>query len=157
MTTALRFKSFEVMAAQQQITTKSWRKLLNVLKEKGGFVVNAPKAPFSDGVIVPQGGKLVIFLQEKQGEVAKLQNQKKRKVHEFSVANVRDEHAKCDVKTQHLFVLITDEDFTGHDQLAKNEIVVSYRDHASVIGPLLALLRLFNHSHVRKLDFLSGK
>jgi len=153
MTTALRFKNFEVQVAGKQITSGTWRKFLLTAKRDGAFVMNAPKAPFSDGVIVPEEGKLVIFLQEKQSEVAKLQNQKKRKVHEFFAENVRKEHAKCDVKTEHLFVLITDEDFTDNNQLEKNEIVVSHRDHASVIGPLLSLLRLFNHSHVHKLDF----
>jgi hypothetical protein len=154
MTTALTFKTFEVQVAQSQITVSTWAKFLEVLKKTGGFILNAPKAPFADGGLVPQRAEMVILVQEKQGEVAKRQNQKKRKVHELSIANVRAEHAKCNVKTPHLFVLVTDEDFTDHNELAENEIVVSHRDHAAVIGPLLALLRLFNHSHVRKLDFM---
>ncbi len=78
---------------------------------------------------------------------------KERTVPGLSVKRVREEHAKCDVETPHLFVLVTDEDFIDHESLASNEIVVSRRDHALMIGPLLALLRLFGHSHVRRFDF----
>ncbi len=153
MTTKLEFKLFEVQVSGRQIITDTWTKSLKVLKKNGGFIVNAPKAPCADGVIVPRKGKMAIFLQEKRVEVAKWQNRNEKKMHEFSIEHFRAEHAKCNVKTPHLFVLVTDEDFIDHEKLENNEIVVSHRDHASVIGPLLALLRLSNHSHVRKFVF----
>jgi hypothetical protein len=52
-------------------------------------------------------------------------------------------------ETPHLFILITDDNF---DNLKDNEIVLSYSDHAAVMGPLMALLRKFNHSSKPKIE-----
>jgi hypothetical protein len=99
-------------------------------------------------IIIPKEGKNVILIQEKQVEVAKLAaiNIRKRKVPSFGCSKVNIEHKI--VPTAHLFVLISDEEFNDKVELLQdNEIVLSGRENATAIGPLLALLRLHNHGH----------
>ncbi len=145
------FESFTLVKAANQVT-RNWDATHSTLAKDGCFLVNSRSAPFADMVIVPKGGDFVVFLQEKQREKAKEQSNKKRKVPELSLEAVRKEHAKCNVSTLHLFVVITDEDFQDAAKLASNEIVLSYLHHAAAIGPLLALLRKFNHSNRHKVE-----
>jgi len=68
----------------------------------------------------------------------------------MSLQDVRAEHKKCNVKTSHLFVVITDKDFTEVKDLADNEIVLSYSDLDALMGKPLALLQKFNHHFNRQ-------
>ena len=146
------FDCFELLEAGTRVDKNTWDDWLQKLGKAGCFLVNCKGASFADMIIVSKGGKFVIFLQEKRREVAKRQSAKKQKVPTASYRMVEIEHQKCDVATPHLFVLITDEDFSDQNSLKNNEIVLSYREHSSTIGPLLALLRKYNHDYRRKKD-----
>ena len=144
-------EDYALYEAESRITTKTWPAALSKLQERGAFVVNCKGAPFADMIIVPKGGEFVIFLQEKQRERAKEQMLAERTVPTLKVVTVQEEHKKCDVSTPHLFVLITDEHFEDFADLKSNEVVLPYDQHGAVMGPLLALLRSFNHSNRRKI------
>ena len=62
---------------------------------------------------------------------------------------VKEEHDKCNVRTKHLFVMITDEHYEQPDLLQENEIVLSPEYDEGGMGCQLALLRLHNHVHRR--------
>lgn len=145
------FDQFELCEAKTRITKTTWNTALSKLMECGAFVINCKGAPFADMIIVPKGGAFVIFLQEKQRERAKEQLRGEKTVPTLKAETVREEHAKCDVSTSHLFVLITDERFDAFDELKSNEVVLPCDQHGAVMGPLLALLRRFNHSNKRKI------
>ena len=145
------FEGFGISEAETRITTENWPTALSKLQERGAFVVNCKGAPFADMIIVPKGGAFVIFLQEKQRERAKEQMLAERTVPTLKVVTVQEEHKKCNVSTPHLFVLITDEHFEDFADLESNEVVLPYDQHGAVMGPLLALLRSFNHSNKRKI------
>jgi hypothetical protein len=140
---------FGCYEANERITKRNWDTALSNLGKHGAFVVNCKGASFADLIIVPQGGEFVILLQEKQREVAKAKAIAGKAVPSLKVANVRKEHSKCRVDTTHLFVMITDEQFNDFAYLEPNEIVLSHNEHVAVMGPLLALLRKFNHSNKR--------
>jgi hypothetical protein len=145
MNLPLEFDSCKVVAAQKQITKATWAEWLKGAAARGVFAVNAPSSPFADAVVVPKGGEWAIVLRE----TATRQQLQDRTVLALSLSEVREEHEKCRVATPHLFVLVTDEDFAESAALEQNEIVVSFRRHAAVMGPLLALLRKYNHSGPR--------
>ena len=71
----------------------------------------------------------------------------------FGYNLVKEEHVKCDVKTPHLFILVSDKDFkaTDRDKIKDNEIVLPRTQHERALGPPLALLRRHNHGHRPKL------
>jgi hypothetical protein len=137
--------------AKTQITKATWKTALSKLQEHGALVANCKGAPFADMIIVPKVGAFAIFLQEKQRERAKEQVIADRTVPTLKVKTVQEEHEKCNVTTPHLFVMITDERFDAFADLAPNEVVLPYDQHGAVMGPLLALLRRFNHSNRRKI------
>jgi hypothetical protein len=153
---AMLFDGFRMRTFATQVTMKTWATDLSSVKTTGGFLVNASGAPFCDMMIIPRGGERVILIQEKQEQVAKTAalettpDGKRKRMPSFNVSRVVNEHAKCNVKTNHLFVMVTDADFTDSDKLENNEIVLPGRDHKNAIGPLLALLRLHNHFHRQK-------
>lgn len=126
----------------RQITRQTWANSSAGLSA-GAIVKNARSASFADMIIM--GDVFVIFLQEKQRENAKLQNINQKTVPTLKYEDVAAEHKKCDVETLHLFVLITDEDFKEHEKLHSNEIVVSCKEQDKLLGPLVAMLRKFNH------------
>ena len=144
--TEMSFDQFELKRAKSRVEKRSWSDWLPILAEKGCFLLNCKGAAFADMIIVSKGGAYVVFIQEKQREVAKEQAQKKRKVPTLCYATVKEEHDKCDVSTAHLFVIITDEEFDDFASLRENEIVLSSEMHSAAIGPLLALLRKHNHA-----------
>uniref|UniRef100_A0A7S2XUH1 Crinkler (CRN) family protein n=1 Tax=Attheya septentrionalis TaxID=420275 RepID=A0A7S2XUH1_9STRA len=148
---AMSFDSFEVQDAQSQVTMTTWNSYLSKLTTGGGFLVNAKGTPFCDMIIVAKGGTRVILIQEKQAEVAKAAAIGLKRVPTLDYALVEREHKKCEVNTSHLFVMISDKDFTSSDMLKGNEIVLSATNHVDAFGPLLALLRLHNHGHRSKL------
>jgi hypothetical protein len=143
--------SYALFEAEKRITTKNWPTAVAKLQEQGVFVVNCREAPFADMIIVPKGGTFAIFLQEKQRERAKEKLLDGKTIPTVKIESVQEEHEKCKVDTPHLFVLITDERFDAYDQLKANEIVLPYDQHSAMMGPLLALLRRFNHSNRRKI------
>jgi hypothetical protein len=146
----LEFTSFKQATAEKQVTIKNWDVAFEKFKEKGAFVQNCRTATFGDMIIVPKAGTFALIFQEKQGERAKLQQIAGATVPTRCLDDVREEHEKCNVSTSHLFVFITDEDFADCNELQENEIVLSYSHHEAAWGPLLALLRKFNHSNIRK-------
>lgn len=149
----LEFSSFQVEEAASQIKKDIWQSWEPQLREKGAFVVNAKSASFADMMIVPKGGGPVIFLQEKQREVAKRQLNKGLAVPTMSLKAVQAEHKKCDIEgLTYVFVLITDEDFADDGNLAENEIVVTYLGQKTMIGSLLQLLRSYNHLERNKIS-----
>jgi hypothetical protein len=147
----LEFTSFELAEAKSQVKEENWDVAFDSFKKKGAFVKNCRFASFGgDMMIVPKNGKFVLIIQEKQGEKAKTKRSQNTTVPTCTYDNVRKEHDKCKISTRHLFVFVTDEAFTEYDQLLSNEIVLSHSDHIAAMGSLLALLRKFNHSNIRK-------
>jgi hypothetical protein len=144
------FGSFEMLNAQNRVTKETWAQCLKMYAATGCLMMNCRGAPFADMIMLVQGGEFVILLQEKQSETAKSQELADRTVPTLSLESVQKEHAKCNVETPHLFVLITDEDFVDSPGLADNEIVLSHTEHCGAMGHLLALLRKFNHSGQEK-------
>ena len=145
------FEDFGIWEAESRITQETWETALPKLQKRGAFVVNCKGAPFADMIMVPKDGQFAIFIQEKQGEGAKEKQLAGKTVPTFKIGDVRREHDKCNVPFRHLFVLITDKGFDAVDKLAPNELVLPYDQHGAVMGPLLALLRKFNHSNKRKI------
>mmetsp|Transcript_21456 Transcript_21456/g.50931 ORF Transcript_21456/g.50931 Transcript_21456/m.50931 type:complete len:108 (+) Transcript_21456:153-476(+) len=87
----------------------TWGNWLEKLKEEGGgFILNAKSASFSDMVIISKEGTFVVHLQEKQAESSKEKNLNAKKVPDVSLADVKNEHEKCNIGVGHLFVMITD-------------------------------------------------
>ena len=84
-------------------------------------------------------------MQDKLSETAQGKNIGGKTVPKRKTETVKEEHEKCNVKEDHLFVLITNERFDQVDDLSENEIVISHDLHNAWMGPLLAVLRLFNH------------
>ena len=145
--TEMNFDQLELKKAESRVEEKSWDAWLKVLGAKGCFLLNGKGASLADMIIVAKRGTFVVFIQEMQREAAKEQACKKRKISTLSYNTVKAEHAKCNVSTPHLFVIITDEVFESHESLQENEIVLPSDMHSKAIGPLLALLRKHNHSH----------
>ena len=146
------FDSFQQIEWGHQITKKNWEEILDQYKTTGCFLVNGKGASFADMIMISKGGNFVVFFQEKQREVAKRQSTKKRKVPEMDYKYVKEEHDKCNVRTEHFFVLITDEHYKQWDCLQGNEIVLSPHYHEDAIGRQLALLRQHNHAHRGKAE-----
>ena len=94
-----------------------------------------------------------IMIQEKQVEGAKNAALNNTTVPSFGYDSVHEEHKKCDVKTSHLFVMVSDNNFkaTDYGQLEDNEIVLPRTEHEKAIWPLLALLGSHNHAYRPKM------
>ena len=123
----LLFDRIKVHELDSRVNVGNWEEALPVLTaKKESFLKNCNGATFADMLIIPTAGDFVIFIQEKQVENAKRQREKDYVVPTTPYKEVKAEHAKCDVSTQHLFVFITDEEFTERDSLQENEIVLSY-------------------------------
>jgi hypothetical protein len=144
--TLFKCKDYAPKTAENQITMKTWDRAYRKLRNDGALVKNARNAEFADMVLIGYNGTIV-FIQEKQREAAKGQQIDCLTVPTLKIQGVRDEHKKCNVQNSHLFVLITDEQFTAYDSLTSNEIVISYKEHEAMMGALLALLRKFNHKN----------
>eukprot|EP00008_Paramoeba_atlantica_P014193 CAMPEP_0201485598 /NCGR_PEP_ID=MMETSP0151_2-20130828/9694_1 /ASSEMBLY_ACC=CAM_ASM_000257 /TAXON_ID=200890 /ORGANISM="Paramoeba atlantica, Strain 621/1 / CCAP 1560/9" /LENGTH=200 /DNA_ID=CAMNT_0047869803 /DNA_START=168 /DNA_END=766 /DNA_ORIENTATION=+ len=131
----------------------SYKVELNNWEEKfksvsGCFVVNGKCSSFADAFYVD--GEFALLFQYKQRELAKESSIASRRVSVLSIDTVRYEHRLCDISLDHLFVLITDEEFTDFDQLCDNEIVIPACHHELVMGDLLSLLRKYNHHHSKQ-------
>jgi hypothetical protein len=95
--------------------------------------------------MIPIGGEFVILGQDKLWGNAQRNNVARHTVPALNLAMVQEEHKKCRVQNEHLFVIVTDERFDDKHMLADNEIVISHDLHDMWMGPLLALMRLYNH------------
>ena len=149
--TPLEFDNRCLRAMENQIALETWHDFeLQMQRGEDGFFVNAKGAEFSDGLIIPKKAENVILIQEKQVEVAKKKARNNTTVPRFGYDLVKEEHEKCDVKTPHLFIIVSDKEdkefkATDRDQIQSNEVVLPRTEHDKALGPLLALLRLHNH------------
>ena len=146
--TPLEFDNRYLRQMENQITLNTWHHFERQMQRgDDGFFVNAKGAPFSDALIIPKKAENVILIQEKQVEVAKKKARNNTTVPRFGYDLVKEEHEKCDVKTPHLFIIVSDKEFkaTDRDQIQSNEVVLPRTEHDKALGPLLALLRLHNH------------
>jgi hypothetical protein len=147
--TPLEFDRFELLEWQNQ----TWSRFVSEIQHgKSGFYVNAKGASFADMFIVSKNAEYAIMIQEKQVEGAKAKMLKSGTVPSFRYNLVQTEHDNCNIATPHLFVLVSDMGFHAGDwgKIQDNEIVFPCNEHAKAIGPLLALLRLHNHTRRRK-------
>ena len=143
----LLFDRIKVHELKMRVNVDNWEVMLQGLRaEKESFLKNCNRATFADMLIIPSVGNFVILIQEKQVEVDKCQREKGLTVPKVSYEEVKKEHAKCNVSTQHLFVFMTDKGFTEYGRLEENEIVLSYQEHEAAIRPLLALLQQYKHT-----------
>jgi hypothetical protein len=138
----MKFASFELIQSPLKIDCSTWntKDVKSIIRK--GFVLNVDKAAFADYVISNTSGTFVVLVQEKQSEVAKQKYLSHAVVEKQNIDSVIKEHEKCKISTNHLFVLITDREFSDHEKLKTNEIVISRKEQEAVFGPLLALLRL---------------
>ena len=149
--------NFEMIYSESWVTVTTWEAFLSEFKGKSVFILNGRSAPFCNMVIVSKDGKRVILIQGKQIKTAKESVTKKRKVPSFGHGAVKEAHEKCNVGTSHLFVMLSDMDFTGEKELEANEIVLHRKEHECPIEPLLALLRRHNHGHRPKFRLKNRK
>ena len=143
-------EKLELRQMENQITLKTWKSFEEDLKSgEHGFLVNAQGAPFSDTLIIPKGADNVILIQEKQSELAKQKFLNDTAVPYFGKPLVDFEHNKCNIKTSHLFIIVSDKKFNEKDvsKIADNEIVLPMNKHKEALGPLLSLLHLHNHHY----------
>lgn len=158
--TPLEFDKRYLRAMENQITMKTWDDFeLQMQRGEDGFFVNAKSATFADGLIIPKGTENVILVQEKQVQVATRAARDGTTVPRFGYDSVKEEHDKCNVKTPHLFIMVSDKDFeaTDRDKIKSNEVVLPRSEHGKALGPLLALLRRHNHGYRPKLPLKKRK
>ena len=143
----LNFDTFDLIKSKERITLTNWKECLSQLQGKGAIVLNAKGSPFSDMLMVSKGGDFVVYIQEKQRQGSRDQNVKGNTVPKVTLEAVQEEHEKCNVDQNHLFVMITDDgpDEEVKKKLGENELVLTNDTHEFAIGSLLALLRLYNH------------
>ena len=130
---------------KNQVQKGTWVQTQEALQATGGYILNGDCARFCDSICLAKGGMFAIFIQDKQSQEAKTSLILKSTPDVMKADSVRFEHEKCQVSTDHLFVVITDRDFSDFNGLAENEIVLSHMDHKGLMGESVALLQLFNH------------
>jgi hypothetical protein len=135
---------FSVERAPHKIEKKHFVDFLNEVRRKRRSVVayvNVAQAAFADAFIILKD--FVIFIQEKQRAIARVQGFQKKTVAKVSNKAVQEEYEKLGHPARvypHAFYYVTDEK-DGTSKLPPNAYVVSCDEHQKLLGTTCAYLR----------------
>ena len=140
---------FSVRNTLNSITKENWKSFVQqVYKQQDEnykeciAYQNKGKAPFADSFILTEPP---IFIQDKQSIVSR----KKQIIGDIPKAItkdlMKDEHEKCNIIGDHIFILVTDEKKRDDidNKLKNNEVLISSENMKEVFGDILALRKLY--------------